>query len=269
MTPRVARRRPLTLESAMLKHTRIRLLAAVTGAPGWAHPYSDPFTCYADGGGSDGDGGTDGDGDGDGGDDDDSGDADGDGDDGDADDKDGELDDAKLGEKGIKALREVRRENRRLKAQLRERGDGDGSGRKTSAKDGKSGKDDDGQDDAETIREQARADARAEVWTERVEAAAIAQAAGRLANPSRVAALLGEDLADIPKDDKGRPDKDAISELIDDLLDSDPYLAAPATGDKGRRFQGNADGGARKNQKKTAASLDEAIAAKFAGKTGG
>ncbi|MEW2161438.1 hypothetical protein AB0912_00275 [Streptomyces sp. NPDC007084] len=261
MTPRAARRRPLTLESAMLKHTRIRLLAAATGAPGWAHPYSDPFTCYADGGDSEGGGDGDGDAGGDDADDDDS-----DGDDGDADDKDGDQDDeAKLGEKGLKALREVRRENRRLKAQLRERGDGDGSGRKASAKDGK----DRDQDDAEAIREQARADARAEVWTERVEAAAIASAAGRLANPSRVAALLGEDLADIPKDDKGRPDKDAISELIDDLLESDPYLAAPATGDKGRRFQGDADGGARKKTKKAAASLDEAIAAKFAGKSGG
>ncbi len=253
----------------MLKHPRHRLLAAVLGEPGWIHPYTDPFTCYRDGGGDDGGGqGDNGDGDGDGdtddGDDDDS---DDDGDD-DQDDKDGDQDDDKLGAKGIKALREVRRENRRLKAQLRERGDGDASGRKQSAKDGKSDKGGD-QDDAEAIREQARADARAEVWNERVEAAAIAEAAGRLANPSRVAALLGEDLADIPKDAKGRPDKEAISELIDELLETDPYLAVPAKGDTGRRFQGDADSGARKKTKKSAASLDEAIAAKFAGKTGG
>ncbi|MFJ2259480.1 hypothetical protein ACIOKD_14260 [Streptomyces sp. NPDC087844] len=257
----------------MLKHPRHRLLAAVTGEGGWIHPYTDPFTCYRDGGGDNGDGkgdngDGDADGDGDDGDQDDDSD-DGDGDDDDDDDKDG--DDDKLGAKGIKALREVRRENRRLKAQLRERGDGDTSGRKTSAKDGKGDKGDkDGdQDDAESIREQARQDARAEVWNERVEAAAIAEAAGRLANPSRVAALLGEDLADIPKDAKGRPDKEAISELIDDLLDTDPYLAVPAKGDTGRRFQGDADSGARKKTKKSAGSLDEAIAAKFAGKTGG
>ncbi len=254
----------------MLKHPRHRLLAAVTGEGGWIHPYTDPFTCYRDGGGSgNGDGGDGGDGDGDDGTDDADSDDDANGDDDDGDDdKDGDQDDDKLGAKGLKALREVRRENRRLKAQLRERGDGDGSGRKTSAKDGKGDKDGD-QDDAEAIREQARADARAEVWNERVEAAAIAEAAGRLANPSRVAALLGEDLADIPKDAKGRPDKEAISELIDELLESDPYLAVPAKGDSGRRFQGDADSGARKKTKKSAASLDEAIAAKFAGKTGG
>jgi hypothetical protein len=249
----------------MLKHTRSRLLAAVTGGAGWAHPYTDPFTCYADGGDSGGGQGDDGagDGDGDAGDDgDDSGDAD-DSDDG----KDGEQDDAELGEKGVKALRELRRENRRLKAQLRGQGDGGRSGRKTSAKDG--GKEGEDQDDAESIREKARAEARAEVWNERVEAAAIAAAAGRLANPTRVAALLREDLAEVPEDDKGRPDKSVISELIDELLESDPYLAAPATGGTGRRFQGDADGGARKKTQKAAASLDEAIAAKFAGKTGG
>lgn len=248
----------------MLKHIRRRMLMAVTGEPGWIHPYSDPFTCYASGGDSDGGQGDDGDGDEDQGDDGDD-EGEGDGDDGgdDSDGKGGDQDDAKLGEKGVKALRELRRENRRLKAQLRGQGDGGSSGRKSSTKD--SGKDSDDQDDAEAIREQARADARAEVWNERVEAAAIAAAAGRLANPSRVAALLGEDLADVPKDSKGRPDKDAISELIDELLETDPYLAAPATGGTGRRFQGDADGGARKKTKKAAASLDEAIAAKFAG----
>lgn len=245
----------------MLKHTRTRMLAAVIGEPGWAHPYSDPFTCYADGGDSDGGLGDDADGaddDGNG----DDGDADGDdgGDQGDG--KDDDQDDAKLGEKGVKALRELRRENRRLKAQLRQQGNDDG-GRKQSAKDG-----DQGDDDAETIRERAREEARAEVWNERVEAAALAAAAGRLANPARVAQLLGDDLADVPKDDKGRPDKEAITELIDDLLDSDPYLAAPATGDKGRRFQGDADSGARKKTKKSAASLGEAVAARLAGKTG-
>jgi len=254
----------------MLKHTRTRMLAAVTGEPGWAHPYASPHVLYSDGGGDDGGqgDGDDGAGDADDGADgadgaDDSDDADGD--DGDDDGKDGDQDDAKLGEKGVKALRELRRENRRLKAQLRGQGDA-GTGRKSSAKDGKDS--DQGDDDAETIRERAREEARAEVWNERVEAAAIAAAAGRLANPSRVAQLLGDDLADVPKDDKGRPDKEAITELIDDLLDTDPYLAAPATGDKGRRFQGDADSGARKKTKKSAASLGEAVAARLAGKTG-
>ncbi|MEU5664753.1 hypothetical protein [Streptomyces longwoodensis] len=241
----------------MLKNTRTRLLAAALGST-WSHPYADPFTCYADGGSGDGDGGQD-----DGGDGDTDADEDGsdDSDDADGDDaKDDDQDAEKLGEKGLKALREVRRENRRLKAQLRQQGDGGDSKRKASSKGG-----DGDQDDAEAIRERAREEARAEVWTERVEAAAIAAAAGRLANPARVAQLLGEDLADVPKDAKGRPDKDAITELIDELLETDPYLAAPATGGTGRRFQGDADGGARKKTKKAAASLDEAIAAKLAG----
>ncbi|MFE5514465.1 hypothetical protein ACFQ9J_28420 [Streptomyces sp. NPDC056529] len=239
----------------MLKHTRRRMLAAITDASAWTHPYADPFTCYADGG--DGAGG----GSGDGGQTDDSGTDEGgdtDGDDGDG--EDGDQDDAKLGEKGVKALRELRRENRQLKAQLRQQG-GQGAGKTPSAKDGDQ---DSGDDDPEAIRERAREEARAEVWAERVEAAAIAAASGRLANPNRVAQLLGEDLADIPKDDKGRPDREAISELIDDLLDSDPYLAAPATGKGGRRFQGDADGGARKPAKKAAASLGEAVANRFA-----
>jgi hypothetical protein len=239
----------------MLKNARTRLLSAITGSSAWSHPYSDPFTCYADGGDSGGDGGDDGQGN-------DSDDNDDSGTDGDADDSDGDQGDEKLGEKGVKALRELRRENRQLKAQLRQ--NGAITAAKTSAKGATEGDDD---TDTEAIREKAREEARAEVWNERVEAAAIAAASGRLANPNRVAQLLGEDLADIPKDSKGRPDRDAISELIDDLLESDPYLAAPATG-TGRRFQGGADGGARKPAKKTAASLGEAVATRLAGKTG-
>lgn len=247
----------------MLKHTRTRMLAASTGQAGWTHPYTDPFTLYADGGdgggdadGGQGDAGTD--------DGDDSGTDDGTGDDGD-DDADGQ-DGAKLGEKGVKALRELRRENRRLKAQLRQHGDdGDRAGSKAPAKD--DGTRDGDPDDPEAIRERARAEARAEVWAERVEAAAIAAASGRLANPHLAARLLRDHLADVGEDDKGRPDKTAISELIDELLEDEPYLAAPAKGN-GRRFQGDADGGARKPAKKTAASLGEAVANRLAGKTG-
>ncbi len=161
----------------MLKHTRTRMLAAVIGEPGWAHPYSDPFTCYSDGGDSDGGQGDDADGGDDGGNGDD-GDADGDDDGDQGDGKDDDPDDTKLGEKGVKALRELRRENRRLKAQLRQQGNDDG-GRKQSAKD-----DGQGDDDPEAIRERAREEARAEVWNERVEAAAIAAAAIRFSTRS-------------------------------------------------------------------------------------
>jgi hypothetical protein len=181
------------------------------------------------------------------------------------DDRDGDAQDddtdASLGEKGKKALRELRRENRQLKAQLRT---------KPAATDGKpktAKKDDDGAIDADAIREQARQEAQAEVWNDRVEAAAVAAAAGRLANPQLAARLL--DLSDIPENDKGRPDRAAITELIDELLEDEPYLAAKsATDDTGRRFKGGADAGARKPAKKAAANLGEAIAAKLAGTSG-
>ncbi|MFE3386363.1 hypothetical protein [Streptomyces anulatus] len=241
-------------------NTRARTLAAVLDGGGWAHPYASPFVLYADGGdGGDGAGRTADDGgntDG-GGDQGDDGDGDQDGDrDGDDQDDDASKD---LGDAGKKALRELRRENRTLKAQLRQQGNRDAAKKPAATDDGQ------GDDDPEAIRERAREEARAEVWGERVEAAAVAAAAGRLANPQLAARLL--DLSDIGENDKGRPDRDAISELIDDLLEDEPYLAAPAKGD-GRRFQGGADGGARKTPKKTAANLGEAVANRLAGKTG-
>ncbi|MET7648365.1 hypothetical protein ABZS83_33035 [Streptomyces sp. NPDC005426] len=256
------------LSTTLPRHPRTGLLAVMLRK---ARPGEDPDQLYPVwpilGGDGTGDGGSarsaDG---GDGGDDGDGGDADaedgtddGDGQD-DAEDGDGQddADTKELGDKGRKALRELRRENRQLKAQLR-------TGARDAAKgQGKKG-DDQGDDDPDAIRERAREEARAEVWGERVESAAIAAAAGRLANPQLAARLL--DLSEIGENDKGRPDRDAISELIDELLEDEPYLAAPAKGD-GRRFQGGADGGARKTPKKTAASLHEAVAARLAGKSG-
>ncbi|MFG2671367.1 hypothetical protein [Streptomyces sp. NPDC048445] len=256
------------LSTTLPRHPRTGLLAVMLRK---ARPGEDPDQLYPVwpilGGDGTGDGARSADG-GDGGDD-------GDGDGGDADAEDGtdvddgqddaedgdgqdDADTKELGDKGRKALRELRRENRQLKAQLR-------TGARDAAKgQGKKG-DDQGDDDPDVIRERAREEARAEVWGERVESAAIAAAAGRLANPQLAARLL--DLSEIGESDKGRPDRDAISELIDELLEDEPYLAAPAKGD-GRRFQGGADGGARKTPKKTAASLGEAVAARLAGKSG-
>ncbi|GAA1164200.1 Sec-independent protein translocase protein TatA [Kitasatospora gansuensis] len=180
----------------------------------------------------------------------------GDGDQDDDRDGDDQDDDKDLGDAGKKAMRALRKEIRELKAQARQ------GGQQSTKKDGT-----DDTTDPQALREQAREEARAEVWTERVEAAAIAAAAGRLANPQLAARLL--DLSDVPKNDKGRPDRDALAELIDELLDDEPYLAAKsANSTDGRRFQGGADGGARKTPKKTAASLGEAVAARLAGKTG-
>ncbi|WP_050512972.1 hypothetical protein [Streptomyces sp. JS01] len=248
-------------------NTRARTLAAVLDGGGWAHPYASPFVLYADGGGDGGDGA--------GRSADDGGDADdgGQGDDGDGD-QDGDRDgddpdddtDKDLGDKGKKALRELRRENRTLKAQLRQHEKIVGAKPTSARRGGQGGDGDQGDEDPEAIRERAREEARAEVWTERVEAAAVAAAAGRLANPQLAARLL--DLSDVGENDKGKPDRDAISELIDDLLEDEPYLAAQSAKDTGRRFQGGADGGARKTPKKTAANLGEAVANRLAGTTG-
>ncbi|MFF2954327.1 hypothetical protein ACFVVU_23655 [Kitasatospora sp. NPDC057965] len=174
------------------------------------------------------------------------------------DDRDGDDqgDDKDLGDAGKKAMRALRRENRELKSQLRQQNSGQQDGKKEDDGDGTN---------PEALRAQAREEAQAEVWAERVEAAAVAAAAGRLANPQMAARLL--DLTDIPKNDKGRPDRDAISELIDELLEDEPYLAARPEKD-GRRFQGGADGGARKPPTKRAASLGEAVAARLAAQTG-
>lgn len=251
------------LSTTLPRHPRTGLLALMLRKP---RPGEDPNQLYpvwpilgGDGRGE-GDGGGDGsdgsDAGGDEGDQDDDGEGDQDGDrDGDDQDDDADKD---LGDKGKKALRELRRQNRELKSQLRQQGTRNS---KPSAKDG-----DQGDDDPEAIRERAREEARAEVWGERVEAAAIAAASGRLANPHLAARLL--DLSDVGENDKGRPDRDAITELIDELLEDEPYLAAQSAKDTGRRFQGGADGGARKTPKKTAATLGEAVANRLAGKTG-
>lgn len=67
-----------------------------------------------------------------------------------------------------------------------------------------------------------------------------AKAAGRFNDPAD--ALMYLDLDQFEADEQGDFDGDAIGEALDDLLSKKPYLAA-----QGRRFQGSADGGARKD----------------------
>ncbi|MFD0429437.1 hypothetical protein ACFQ60_22440 [Streptomyces zhihengii] len=103
--------------------------------------------------------------------------------------------------------RRLKAENRRLKSSSSGGGGKAGGAGKGTAKAGKADDGDgDGQElDADAIREQARQEARAEVWTERVEAAAVAAASGRLANPQLAPRLLRDGLADVGEDDKGGP----------------------------------------------------------------
>jgi hypothetical protein len=110
----------------------------------------------------------------------------------------------------------------------------------------------DGEPDAETIRSQARAEAIAEANERIVRSEVKAAAAGKLNDPSDALRLL--DLSGFEVDADGNVDEDEIAEAIEDLISKKPYLAA-AQG--GRRFQGGADGGARKEQKPP--TLDERI----------
>lgn len=65
-------------------------------------------------------------------------------------------------------------------------------------------------------------------------------ATGKLADPHD--ALLFLDLSKFEVDGDGKVDEDEVSDAITDLLKERPYLAAATA----KRFQGSADGGARK-----------------------
>lgn len=66
-----------------------------------------------------------------------------------------------------------------------------------------------------------------------------AAAAGKLNDPRDALRFL--DLSEFEVDSDGDVDSAAVASAIDDLISSKPYLAA-----QGKRFQGDADGGARK-----------------------
>jgi membrane protein involved in colicin uptake len=100
-------------------------------------------------------------------------------------------------------------------------------------------KDDQTQDPAE-LRKQAQAEARAEVLKERALDKVEAKAARLFADPEDARALLATRVDDFVDD--GQVDVDAINEALTDLLSKKPHLAAATA----KRFQGGADGGARK-----------------------
>lgn len=77
-----------------------------------------------------------------------------------------------------------------------------------------------------------------------------AAAAGKLADPTD--ALTFIDVADFEVDDDGNTDEAALNAAIDDLIKNKPYLAA-----QGKRFQGDADGGARNESAPTQITRDE------------
>jgi hypothetical protein len=73
-----------------------------------------------------------------------------------------------------------------------------------------------------------------------------AAAKGVLADPADAYKFL--DLDSFEVDDDGNVDEAAIAKALDDLVQDKPYLAAQG----GRKFQGSADGGARKDAAKAA-----------------
>jgi hypothetical protein len=150
------------------------------------------------------------------------------------DDTDGGTDDDgadKLGDAGKQALdrmkvrlREERTARKALEAQI---------AAKTPTKD------DDAPDPAE-LRKAAQAEARAEVLMERALDKVEARAAKLFADPEDARALLAGQVDDFIDD--GKVDVDAVDEALKELLSKKPHLAAATA----KRFQGGADGGARK-----------------------
>jgi hypothetical protein len=142
---------------------------------------------------------------------------------------DGEPDAGQLGDAGKKALdamkakwRTARDELKALKAQQN------------------AGKNDDPDQDPAELRKQLQAEARAEVLRERALDRVEAKAAKLFADPEDARALLAARVEDFVDD--GQVDTDAINEALADLLSKKPHLAAATA----KRFQGGADGGARK-----------------------
>ena len=98
----------------------------------------------------------------------------------------------------------------------------------------------DDQQDPVEIRKQAQAEARAEVLKDRALDKVETKAAKLFADPEDARALLAGRVEDFVDD--GQVDVEAIEEALADLLKKKPHLAAATA----KRFQGGADGGARK-----------------------
>ena len=90
--------------------------------------------------------------------------------------------------------------------------------------------------EAQRIKDEALAAANQRILSAEIRA----QAAGKLNDPSDALAYI--DLSSFEVTDDGSVDADAIGSAITDLISKKPYLAA-----QGSRFQGSADGGARKD----------------------
>jgi len=177
-------------------------------------------------------------------------------------------DDKPLGPRGEKALQAEKEKRRAAQTQLREWKALGLSPAQVQAKlkavpaDG--GKDGDKPVDRDAIRAEVQAEVDAERNRDRVLDKIEAKAARAFADPDDAAALLLRtgDVNDF-LDENGKVDVEAIEDGLKALLEKKPYLGI-AQGD-GKRFKGSGDGGARKEQKPRAASLQEAVTARVVG----
>ncbi|WP_411118993.1 hypothetical protein [Streptomyces sp. 058-1L] len=180
-------------------------------APGWAHPYTDPFTVYADG---------------------DDGQEDPPGEEGDeepeGEEPEGEEPDPdgadELGDKGKRALASMKGKWRAERDRARELAE------KLAEKDGA--------DEAEQVRRQAETAALTKANQRIIRAEVKAAAKGVLADPADAYKFL--DLDQFEVDENGDLDSEEVTEAINELIKAKPYLAAATA----KRFQGTGDGGA-------------------------
>lgn len=157
-----------------------------------------------------------------------------------------------LGEAGTKALERMKAERKQLKSELRQFKELGLS--PEEIRNLRSPKKDDNGDDAPDL-DQVRAEVQREA-TEKANARILrsevkAAAAGKLADPADAHRFL--DLSEFEVDADGNVDETEIADAIADLIKSKPYLAVQ----DGRRFKGDADGGARKESRPAQLSRDD------------
>lgn len=119
--------------------------------------------------------------------------------------------------------------------------------------------DDDDKPDVDKIREDAKAEARREALHGRVEDKIEAKARAFADPEDAVAVLLRtHDIEDFIDDDQ--IDVDAITEALGELAEKKPHLLA-----QGKKFEGDADGGARQTKTARPKDLGEAVSRRLSG----
>ncbi len=160
--------------------------------------------------------------------------------------------DKQLGPKGEKALAAEKEKRRTAQAELREwKALGLSAADIRKILDDQRGNED--KPDPERLKAEAKAEAQAELMQSRVLDKIEAKAARLFADPDDAAALLLKDHDADEFLDDGKIDVEAIQDALSGLLEKKPYLAAQG----GKRFQGGADGGARKDSRPAQLTRDD------------